>query len=189
MSYLRGFLPWIAFAVLSGIGWEWGAAAALVCAVANLVTDRRAGVTADAQVLDFGTIGYFAALGMLAFASRHSPVQQYAGALSAVWLALIAWTSLAIGRPFTLSIARRRAARQLWHNPRFVRLNVGITGVWATAFTLSAAAIALCAATDAPDIARIACQLTGFVVPALITQHLVRRARTHRRGRPDRPSA
>lgn len=176
MSYLRGFLPWIAFAVLSGIGWEWGAAAGLVCAVASLVDDRRAGVTADAQVLDFGTIGYFAVLALLAVAWPHSPVRQYAGALSAGWLALIAWTSLTVGRPFTLGIARRRAPREMWHEAGFVRLNVGITRVWATAFALSAAGIALCVATGASDIAEIACQVTGFVVPALLTQRLVRGA-------------
>jgi hypothetical protein len=181
MSYLRGFLPWIAFAVLSGVGWEWGAAAALVCAVASLVTDRRAGVTADAQVLDFGTIGYFAALALLAFAWPHSPVQQYAGALSAGWLALIAWSGLAMGRPFTLGIGRRRAARQLWHEPGFVRLNVAITRVWATAFTLSAAALALCAVTGVAVIVRMACQLIGFVLPALITRRMVRGARARAR--------
>ena len=40
MNYLRGFLPWIAFAVVSTLDWRWAALVALVLA-AGLMIDRK----------------------------------------------------------------------------------------------------------------------------------------------------
>lgn len=169
MNYLRGFIPWIAFAVIASAGWQWGALAALVIAVILLRRQRRAGVARDALVLETSTIVYFAALTALAFAVPHSPLHAYTGALSFGWLALTAWGSMAARRPFTLGIARLSAPREYWGTPQFMRVNVVITTVWAVAFTLTAAAIAICDASGAGTAASIACEVAGFVAPAVFT--------------------
>lgn len=114
MSYLRGFAPWIVFSVVSSLGWQWGAAAALLASVFPLVRARRSGAGADAQILDFGTVLYFAGLSLLAFLDPASGIHSYASALSSCWVALIAWTSLAVRRPFTLGIAKQHAEPSLW---------------------------------------------------------------------------
>ena len=62
MSYLRGFIPWIVFGVLSTFDWRWAAVAALASGVFLLWRDRRCGVAADALILDVSTIVYFTAL-------------------------------------------------------------------------------------------------------------------------------
>ncbi|MFE0464590.1 hypothetical protein ACFW1A_35595 [Kitasatospora sp. NPDC058965] len=177
MNYLRGFVPWIAFAAVSTAGWQWGALAGLVTAVPLLVHDRRSGVAADALILEFSTIGYFAALTALAFAAPHSPVRDYAGCLAIAWLAVTAWGTLAVRRPFTLGIARRSVPEAVWHTRAFLRINTVITAAWALSFTLTAAALAACDATRAGTAASVACQVAGFVVPAVFSQRYPKAAR------------
>jgi hypothetical protein len=169
MSYLRGFIPWIVFGVLSTFDWRWAAVAALAAGVFLLWRDRRSGVAADALILDVSTVVYFTALGVLAFAAPHSPLERYDGALSFGWLALTAWGSLAVGHPFTLGIARRQTPREYWDLPEFVRINVVITVAWAVAFTLTRAALVGCVAAHVPTAIEIAVHVVGLAAPAAFT--------------------
>ncbi|MGH3165406.1 MAG: hypothetical protein ACRDN0_05870 [Trebonia sp.] len=169
MNYLRGFIPWIAFAAISPAGWQWGALVALLIAVMLLGRQRRGGVAVDALVLETSTIIYFAALTALAFAVPHSPLHAYTGALSFGWLALTAWGSIAVRHPFTLGIARLSTPREYWDTLQFLRVNAIITTAWAVAFTVTAAAIAICDASGAGTVAAIACEVAGFVIPAVFT--------------------
>jgi hypothetical protein len=174
MSYLRGFIPWIAFAAISAVGWQWGALAALVIGVWLLVDSRRSGVATDALILEASTVAYFAALTAFAFAVPDSPVKAYGGALSFGWLAATAWGTLAVRRPFTLGIARRSTPQEFWHTPQFLRVNTVITTAWATSFALTGAAIAACDAAHTGALATTSCQVVGFVVPAVFTNRYPR---------------
>ena len=169
MSYLRGFIPWIVFGVLSAFDWRWAAVAALASGVFLLWRDRRSGVAADALILDVSTVVYFVSLGVLAFAAPHSPLERYDGALSFGWLALTAWGSLAVRHPFTLGIARRQTPREYWDLPEFVQINVVITVAWAVAFTLTSAALVVCVAAHAPTAIGIAVHVVGLAAPAAFT--------------------
>jgi hypothetical protein len=169
MGYLRGFIPWIVFGVLSSFDWRWGAVAALATAGFLLFQDRRAGVAADALILDVSTIVYFVGLGALAFAAPHSPLERYDGVLSFGWLALTAWGSLAVRHPFTLGIARRQTPREYWDMPEFLQINVVITVVWAAAFTLTSIGLFICVVTDAPLAIGIAVHVVGLAAPAVFT--------------------
>jgi hypothetical protein len=104
-----------------------------------------------------------------AFAAPHSAVHHYAGALAIAWLAVTAWGTLAVRRPFTLGIARRSVPQAVWHTRAFLRINTVITTAWALSFTLTAAAIAACDATHATAAVTVACQVAGFVVPAVFS--------------------
>ena len=169
MTHLRGFIPWIVFAAVSPAGWQWGALAALATAAVLLALALRAGLPADAQILEASTLVYFAVLGGIALALPDSPLRHYGGALSFGWLALTAWGTLAVRRPFTLGIARRGTPREYWDLPVFLRINTVITTVWAASFTLTGLALAGCAATGAGTAAAVACQVAGFTVPAVFT--------------------
>jgi len=169
MSYLRGFVPWIVFGVLSSFDWRWAAVAALAAGVFLLLQDRRAAVAADAQILDVSTIVYFVGVAVLAFADPHSPLEPYNGALSFGWLALTAWGSLAVRRPFTLGIARRQTPREYWDLPEFVQINVVITAVWAAAFTLTGIGLVICVAADAPTSIGIGVHVVGLAAPIAFT--------------------
>jgi hypothetical protein len=169
MNYLRGFIPWIAFGALSSAGWQWGALAGLVIGLVLLMKDRKAGIAADALILEYSTIAYFAMLGAVAFASPHSPIEQYSGAISFTWLALTAWGTLAVKHPFTLGIARRTTPEEYWNTPQFLSINKVITVAWATSFVLTAIAVAAVTAAQAGTVADTACQVVGFLVPAVFT--------------------
>ncbi|WP_433281678.1 hypothetical protein ACQPZA_15455 [Pseudonocardia xinjiangensis] len=177
MTYVRGFIPWIVFAVVSTVGWQWGALAGAGAGAVLLLRDRAAGVAPGAQILDMSTVLYLTALCAVAFEAPHSPLQGFDGALSSAWLALTAWVTVAVRRPFSLGIARRRTPASSWHTPRFRHVNVVISSVWAAGFTAAAVATALCDVTDAGSIAKAVCQVVTFGAPALFTTCYVRRSR------------
>ncbi|BDH16281.1 hypothetical protein [Streptomyces hygroscopicus] len=177
MNYLRNFIPWLAFAGVSSVGWQWGALAGLAISVALLVADRAAGLSLDYRLLEYGTIVYFTALGVLAFARPDSGLQLYGSALSMGWLALIAWVSIAVRRPFTMAIARRMAPPEVWHTPLFRRINVVLTSVWAASFTLTAIAQTVVSAYEVNVIFSVLIQIAGFVLPVRFTAAYPERAR------------
>ncbi|MGI5259089.1 hypothetical protein [Streptomyces angustmyceticus] len=177
MNYLRSFIPWLVFAAVSSAGWQWGALAGLVTAAALLVADRAAGLSLDCRLLEYGTILFFAALSVLAFARPDSGLQGYGSALSTGWLALIAWVSIAAQRPFTMGIARRMAPSEVWHTPLFRRINVVLTAAWALSFTLTALAQTAVSAYHGNVIYSIVIQIAGFVLPIRFTAAYPERAR------------
>jgi hypothetical protein len=177
MNYLRGFVPWIAFAVLSSLGWQWGALAGLVLAVALFADGRRKGTPLDTQVLEISTIVYFLALTVFALLAPASPVQHFVGAISMAWLALTAWGGLAVRQPFTLGIAKQQTPKEFWGHPVFRRINVVITTAWAVAFTLTAIVLTALDVADVGTVANIVVQVAGFVIPAIFTARYPERVR------------
>ncbi|GAA2656060.1 hypothetical protein [Streptomyces lunalinharesii] len=169
MNYLRSFIPWLVFAGVSVAGWQWGALAGLVASAALLIADRAAGLDLESRLLEYGTIVFFVGLTAVAFARPDSGLQAYSGALSVGWLALIAWVSLAVRRPFTMAIARRMAPPEVWHTPLFRRIGVVLTAAWALSFTLSAAAQAVIAAYGLGAGCSVLVQIAGFVLPLRFT--------------------
>lgn len=172
MSYLRSFVPWIVVAALTGtVDIRWAALAGLVLAVGLVAVQRRAARGWDAQVIECSAVLFFAVYAGAAFAApRSTAVTHYGPALSSLWLAATAWGSLAVGRPFTLGIARAQVPAHLWRSPLFLHVNRVITAVWATAFTLSGVGGALLRHYR-PDAgtARTLLTVAAFVVPILFT--------------------
>jgi len=177
MSYLRGFIPWIAFAVLSSFGWQWGALAGLVLAVGLFVQGQRKGTPLDSQVLEISTMIYFVVLTALSFLAPLSPVRHFVGAISMAWLALTAWGGLAMKQPFTLGIAKQQTPKEYWHMPVFLRINVVLTMAWAIAFTVTAVALAALDVAQVGTVVKILVQVAGFVVPAIFTAKYPERVR------------
>ncbi|MEU1668075.1 hypothetical protein ABZ547_31770 [Streptomyces sparsogenes] len=174
MNYLRTFLPWIVFAALPSGSWQWGASAALVVAVALIVGQVRAGVGLDALIIELGSAVFFAVLAVVAFADHDSGVHDYSAALSSGTLAVIAGVSLAIGKPFTLGIAKRTTPREVWGLRPFVRTNVVITAVWTAAFALTALALAFEAQSGhGHSTPATLVQVAGFAVPMVFTVRYV----------------
>ncbi|MCQ8770820.1 hypothetical protein [Streptomyces telluris] len=177
MNYVRGFIPWIAFAVVSSAGWQWGAVAGLVAGAGLLVQERKAGAAGSSLILEVSTVCFFAALAVLAFALPHSGLRHFGGALSLGWLALTAWATLAVGRPFTTGIAKTQAPPEVWDTPFFRRINVVITSAWALAFTVTAVALAAVSAAGLGSAISVPVQAAGFALPALFTARYPERAR------------
>jgi hypothetical protein len=177
ITYIATFLPWIAFAALSGVSWFWAAVAGLVVAASVVGQQVRSGAKPDALILQYSTTTYFVILCVLGLVAPHSGVENYAGAASFGWLAVISWITLAIRRPFTTGIAKQTTPEEYWDLPVFHTVNVVITSVWATCFTLVAIALAVVdAGTDSGGL-KITIQVLGFVIPAVFTARHPRTAR------------
>lgn len=172
MTYLLSFLPWIAVSALTGaVDIRFALLAGLVLAVAVTVRQRLAGRAWDALVIEASAAVYFAGCTAAAFAAPDSVfVTHDASAGASLWLAAVAWGSLAVGRPFTLGIARASVPAALWDNPLFRRVNVVITGVWAGAFTVGGAgAVWLRHARPEDGGARTLLTVVCFLAPILFT--------------------
>jgi hypothetical protein len=117
-------------------------------------------------------------MAVIALADPRSGLHNWTTALSAGTLAVIAWVSLAVRQPFTLSIAKKQVPEDAWGHPLFLRTNDVITAVWAGAFTLSCLACALIVHASPEDSAAlIAAQVLGFAVPMGFTVLYSNRAR------------
>ena len=168
---LLGFLPWIVYAVIAtGDEWRYGATAGLVIALGVVVLDRRTGKDWDQMVIEASAAVFFAVITPISFVDPGSALMPYGPALVNVWLALTAWGSLAVHRPFTLGIARSMAPREVWRTPQFYRVNAVITSVWGAAFTATAVLLVLLLRV-APHAtaAVVTIKIVTFVAPMVFT--------------------
>lgn len=188
--YARTFLPWIVLAVASGFDDQAGAVAGLVTALVLLGQDLRRGHRADALILEISTSVYMAALTALAFTVPDSSVLDYGASLAIGWLAITAWGTLVLRRPFTAGIARRRVSAEIAATGLFTRVNRVITAVWAAGFTVTAVVLGLVQhwAPDATALL-VAVKVAGFTVPAVFTARYPDRARKRHAAEPGRPVA
>lgn len=171
MNYLRSFAPWIIYAIVATeLDWRPSALIGLAIAAALVIWERSTGAALDSMVIELSAIAYFALVAVLAFITPDSPLRGDLLALSSAWLAVTAWGSLAIGRPFTLGIARRMVEPEHWDNPVFRRTNVIITAVWAASFTVEGIAVAIVTAY-APHVVApvVVLRIAAFTVPAVFT--------------------
>jgi len=181
---LIGFAPWIVYAfVATSDEWRWGAIAGFVIAAALVVVDRRRGKDWDQMVIETSALAFFALLTVYSLLQPDSRFTLYGPALVNAWLAVTAWGSLAIRRPFTLGIARTMAPETVWRTPLFYRVNAVITSVWAVAFTLAALALTWVLSVDPHATALvIAIKVASFVLPAIFTVRYPRLVRARAEG-------
>jgi hypothetical protein len=171
MNYLRSFAPWIAYAVVATLlDWRYSALVGFLLSAGLVAWERWERRPWDSMVIELSAGVFFALLAVFAFAVPTSGASDQVVTLSSAWLALTAWGSLAIGRPFTLGIAKRMVAPQLWQNRLFRRTNVVITAVWASAFAIEALALGFLLAF-APHATAIVLTLkiASFAIPVLFT--------------------
>ncbi|MCV7348288.1 hypothetical protein BST42_03085 [Mycolicibacterium rhodesiae] len=135
VKLLVSFAPWIAFLIIARDSMarvEIGLVAALALSVVMAVLKLHRGVIMWVGLVFF-TAATVAVLGFHSvWAVRHL------GVLANGALALGSWITLAIGKPFTLEYARAHTDPSKWNNPQFIRVNVLLTSVWATVFTVNA---------------------------------------------------
>src|SRR5215468_10938751 len=128
MSYLRSFGPWIAYFAGTAIAdWRLGLAAGLVVGIVLLVQDRHRGI----DLISLAGTVYFAVMLPIAFFAVDSGVRDYTPVLALGTLGIAATASILVGKPFTLTFARRETPEELWETDVFLHVNVVITAAWA----------------------------------------------------------
>lgn len=188
IGYLRAFLPWITFIALVGHMPRLAALVAFVLAALFVVHSRSRRAAWSALVIEFSSAVFFGALAVAACTGSPLPLGTYAAAAAAGWLAVTAWGTLALGRPFTLAIAREMAPPEARNSPLFYRANIVLTAVWATGFTLEAVSVAAVLSIVPHSLAalitaKVAClsapMLFTMRYPAIVARQAERRQLQH----------
>ncbi len=136
MGIFLSFLPWIVFWVLSGHNnYQIAALAATVVVVLLNVRDIK---HRSIKILDLGTLIFFIILTGISFLSIAVWVDHYSAPLSGVAMFIIAATSLAIRKPFTIQYAYEQVNPKFWNTSKFYITNRTITAVWCIAFAINA---------------------------------------------------
>jgi hypothetical protein len=174
VSYVRSFAPWILYAALSSLDWRIGVGAAAIAALLLVAEQAR---RHDLDLLAEATAVFFVAMTVIALAAPHAGLHHWTPALSAGVLAVVALVSLAIGKPFTLAIAKRSVPEQFWSSSLFIHSNTVITTAWAVGFTASAVLNALIIHHDNTSKLTIVVQIAAFVVPMVFTKLYSERAK------------
>jgi hypothetical protein len=138
MEFLKlvlSFAPWLAF-LLIGHG-------SLERLILGLAVALALGVIMGVMRIHRGFILWvgltFFSLALVLVAVFHNLwTIRHMGVLANAALALGAWVGVAREKPFTLDYARDHAPEALWSSPAFIRGNMIITSVWASAFSANA---------------------------------------------------
>ncbi|ABE39810.1 conserved hypothetical protein [Rhodopseudomonas palustris BisB5] len=132
---LISFAPWLSFLIIardSLLRVEIGLSVALALTVLMGLLRLHRGIILWVGVAFFGG----ATIAVIGF--NDSWTLRHLGILANGALALGAWLTIALGKPFTLDYAKEHVDPSLWNDPKFIRINVLMTAVWASAFTVSA---------------------------------------------------
>ncbi len=139
-----GMAPWIIFSLVVGPGrFEIAVVLALATTIVLVGAGRIVNRGSSWKLLEIADLVFFtvlAVVGLLASDGTLRWLETYAGEVSNIALAVIAFGSMAIRMPFTLQYAREQVDPEYWNKPTFLRTNYLITGVWGLAFLVAAAA-------------------------------------------------
>jgi hypothetical protein len=185
LSLILGFLPLIAFSVMSGrVAGNGAAWAALVaCAIAIvLVAAKR---TWPPKVMDLFQAALFGVIAVVGFVGGNSVdawLFDWANGLATLVLGLLILAFVPVV-PFTEQYARESVPEEYWGSPIFKRINRNLSLAWGVAIVvmgLSSLAVALLhtradSATDANPLDLV----LNWVVPIAVIVYMVRFTRTY----------
>jgi hypothetical protein len=130
-----GIVAWIVYGVLSGNG-HWIGAAIGALAVACAIVAHEYSKSA-VKIMNCTTMAFFAFALVTTIAVGPWLFKSYNIWLTWAVFAVVAWTTLLIGFPFTIQYAREQAPREIWDHHLFHRLNVILTVVFGLIFTIN----------------------------------------------------
>jgi hypothetical protein len=135
ISILLGFLPWIAFGVISGPS-LWRLNASIIVALA-LVLVMGYKQLAKGFILTWGSLFFFAFNLVMVVLLRNLWVISKLDILSQGTLAAIAWLSIFLGKPFVLEYARETVPPERQASPVFYRTCRTLAVIWGVVFLIA----------------------------------------------------
>ena len=139
MSYLIGFLPWIAFAILSASNnpsRDQLILAAAVATVLAVLTTIPAAKKHMIGSLEVGGLIFFPLMIILSIVAPPLTVDKWSSALMSIGLAIAVGVGILVGRPFTLMYAKAAVPEVLWSNPYFIASNKKLSTAWFGGFVV-----------------------------------------------------
>lgn len=140
MSILLGFTPFILFAILARALPITAALIAVAFLAAAISLWQRYRHGRAIKILEAGSVLLFGGLAVVTPAAGLVWTADEVHLAVDIGMLAIVLVSLAVRRPFTLQYAREQTPPAVWGSPLFVRANDIISGIWALAFALMAAA-------------------------------------------------
>ena len=177
MKALLGFLPFLAFALLSAMGYSSygllaGTAIALLWIVRDALTPGR-----QPKLLDIGNVVLFGALSVFTFVEHASLSVPLVRIVVDSGLLLIVLITIVVRKPFTMAYAKESVPPALWNHPRFLKTHLVISLAWAAAlFLVVLADVALWREVLSRRVV-IVLIVGSLYTAARFTQHYAKRAR------------
>lgn len=141
---LLGCSPFIVCGLLSAFTeWRIGTVVALTLSVVLAFAAFREGGGAAGAVLEISGAVFCAGAFVIAFSTPEAAVSDFVGSLANGWLALTAWLSVAISRPFTMLTERRRVPEPVWRDPAFRQAHALVSSLWSVVFTAVAVVLVI----------------------------------------------
>ena len=131
-NLLQSFLPWILYFVFVGPTQHQLTVAISIAAITAIFFELNG--LKKGFILSWGTLLFFIFLFIAVVIFHHVWIAQHEWVFSNGTLALIAFGSLAIGKPFTLQYAKEQVTEEKWHHPLFIKINVILTSMWGIVF-------------------------------------------------------
>lgn len=136
VKLLLSFAPWVAFLIIAR-GSLARVEIALVVALTLSVV--MAALKLHRGIIMWVGLAFFTGATIAVLGFHNLWTVAHLGVLANGALALGAWGTLLIRRPFTLEYAREHTDPAKWNDPLFIRVNVLLTAVWASTFTVNTA--------------------------------------------------
>jgi len=134
ISILLGFLPWIAFGVISGPSlWRLNASIIVALALVPIVGYKQ---LAKGFILTWGSLFFFSVLLVVVVLLRNLWVINHLSILANGTLAAITWGSIFVGKPFVLQYARESAPPERQASPVFYSTCRNLSVIWGVIFLL-----------------------------------------------------
>jgi len=129
-------MPWILYGFASGTNhWRVATGGGLIlCLVFMAVRLRR---DISIKLMDLTTLTFFVIGSVLMLGLRSTVFPAYNVVVIWSCFAVAAWSSVAIGHPFTAAYARETAPPEFWDHPIFIRLNLVMTLFWCGLMTVN----------------------------------------------------
>lgn len=137
MSFLKlvvSFAPWIAFLVIAK---DTMHRVEIGLVVALALTVLMAALRLHRGIIMWVGLVFFTGATVAVLGFHNLWTIKHLGVLANGALAIGSWTTLMIGKPFTLEYARQHTDPSKWNHPLFIRTNEILTAAWASVFTFN----------------------------------------------------
>ncbi len=139
---VAGFSIWVIYGFLAGMRrWPAAVACGLIAGIALILLE--AGRHVEIKLMDWAIVAYFVLAAIATFLVHATTFPTYSSIVIWTLYALVSWTSILVGAPFSSQYARESAPPESWNHPEFVAANRTITLVWSVAFTVNIALVSL----------------------------------------------
>jgi intracellular septation protein A len=133
---LMAFGPFVLYGFASGANhWRVATGGGLILCLVFIAVRLRHRI--PVRLMDWTGLGFFAIASVLAIGLHSAAFPIYNVVVIWSCFAVAAWSSIAIGHPFTAAYARENTPPEFWVHPVFIRLNLVMTLVWCGLMTVN----------------------------------------------------